>query len=1844
MLFRRVAICSVFIFLVGLAFCQAGEWTKYQITEDTVWDPSENPIVLTRDLYVHDVNPNDLTDRVKLTIMPGTIVKLGAHVDIFVEGVLIAQEALFTSINDDSTPDGSWEESSGQPEIGDWNSIHIYHHDCRFESSTFRYGKSIEIENCSPYLFGNRIENFSRYGFRIVAHDILVNPTLECNTIVDIGEPYTDDNPENGKFDPGQEEYQDLDMNDQYDAGNAIYCYTPPYSYGLSVPIVNFNDIVMSSDPDVSRGGLPIVFENTLPVMLDVDGQLVNPFPDGNIIRQREGDDAFVSAIGVKGYIKPGIQIDGSGEFEYTDYFFPQVDDSAVASNQFLPLPFLVLDDLTISPGCGLRLPPGCVVKFAEGTNFEILGNIETSDDGPSPNYLTSLHNDVFGLRVPGSSSMPAAGDWGCFKICCDECLIANCFISYGRYVMIDQSSPAFINNHISNNYSYGLYIYAESDPARPEISRNVISDCGHVVDASLGLYEGGGICLETGSDYLGPCEPILQDNSLTHNYGFPLTLLGTCDPQYIGNKLTTNYYRAVGIGGTIRGAGATWDDVTGYNYPYAVIDPVVIAGGYRLTGLSTSISPSDALTGVYDILVDVSADWKRNVLTGSRLYPNTKSDAHFAIVSNSNTAIVVADDMSGVAESGDPFEVVVEDAAVLVPQGTIIKMAADMSIYAKGQLVLDGTSRDRIYVTSFNDDTVGGSILLTGPTPMPRPGDWGHIKYENNNNNKVEECVFKYGTSLLIDSCSPIIQHNIITLFEEAGIHCYAHSKMSSPQIIKNGIMCNRNGVLCETDEGFSDPNGAMPIIQSNDIVNNENFGVVNLQPQPVIDARNNWWGAIDGPSGDGDGNGDAISGITIFEPFQTVPNFAIDPAPPVFGDIFPAPSSVDVSTNTIISASITDADSGVDPNTVSIRVNHTDGNGYVYVLKEGVDQNYNGGLIIRADSANGYRYSYIPGQPFASDRMICVRIEASDLELCPNTDQETFCFRTGDNIGLAFGQVTPDIGSTRTQFTYSVDFFDRDLVAPASALVYIDGSPRTMAVNAGDAWQGTFVYATSLKVGYHTFWFEFEGGSGAGIVRLPETGEVPVHYYGPTVLPDERGPAWPMFGHDPDHTACSPVSATSSPTLNWSFIAGDYIISSPVVDENNIVYFGSYDGNIYALNVDGTRKWVASTGDYVASTPALDENGCLFVGSGDESFYCYEPDGSLKWSYKTGGAVDSSPVIGIDGNVYFGCSDNYLYSMTPVGELRWRFETGSWITSSPAIWFDGTVFFGSDDHMLYAVRHDGNPRWSYDTGAVITSSPVVGPNATVYLGTYDNRILAINSDGTLKWRVYTDHTVHSSPALSDDGVLYVGSYDHKLYAIDAEAGTVNWTFETNSRIYTSPAIDGDGNIIFGSHDGNLYCLGKDGSLLWRFHDPQRTSAGYFIHSSPAIGPDGSVYFGSEEKFYALKDRAAQSRGPNFSNASFNSVGKSATRYEFKIHYYDENMNPPSVAKLVIGDSEYPLSLLEGDEANGFFGATVVLTPGDYNHYFVFADAASERWLYPSAGAIDGPKVSDPVHSNPPATHSMPPRVWMAGYYGTHISERFGGKFHVVAYCTDPDNDIAVVQLCYNGLPMVDLKDDGNSYDGLAGDGVYAYYSDVEAGSICSGNYTFEVIATDYEGNHSNVWPYVTIDDYPDFNPRAVATPSSSIMGSFADGAAYGETSKGGSLDINLQNYILDAIRGVRSREFLVSYPEILLAGFGGSNVDVNRGGQVQFNVIVNDPNGPTNVATVEATRREADTSIEFEGVQLDGLTSDGQRAIYGASCFIAGGERGHHVIEIAVVDKEGHKSTFFPYLSVVE
>lgn len=119
---------------------------------------------------------------------------------------------------------------------------------------------------------------------------------------------------------------------------------------------------------------------------------------------------------------------------------------------------------------------------------------------------------------------------------------------------------------------------------------------------------------------------------------------------------------------------------------------------------------------------------------------------------------------------------------------------------------------------------------------------------------------------------------------------------------------------------------------------------------------------------------------------------------------------------------------------------------------------------------------------------------------------------------------------------------------------------------------------------------------------------------------------------------------------TEKWNkSVTGRISVCSPAL-ANGTVYVGTKEGeNLLALNAsNGSQIWSFSTpGAIINSSPAIDKNGVIYFGSWDDYVYAVNPDGTLKYKYLTGGDVWSSPAIGSDGTIYVGGYDNKLHAL---------------------------------------------------------------------------------------------------------------------------------------------------------------------------------------------------------------------------------------------------------------------------------------------------------------------------------------------------------------------------------------------------------------------------------------------------------------------------------------------------------------------------------------------------------------------------------------------------------------------
>ncbi len=102
----------------------------------------------------------------------------------------------------------------------------------------------------------------------------------------------------------------------------------------------------------------------------------------------------------------------------------------------------------------------------------------------------------------------------------------------------------------------------------------------------------------------------------------------------------------------------------------------------------------------------------------------------------------------------------------------------------------------------------------------------------------------------------------------------------------------------------------------------------------------------------------------------------------------------------------------------------------------------------------------------------------------------------------------------------------------------------------------------------------------------------------------------------HTGDYT---PVAGRSNGPLTWNFTTGGYVGSSPAVAKG-VVYVGSWDHNLYAINATTAAElWKYTTQGEVYSSPAV-SNGVVYVGSNAHNLYALKvTTGAKLWNYTT-------------------------------------------------------------------------------------------------------------------------------------------------------------------------------------------------------------------------------------------------------------------------------------------------------------------------------------------------------------------------------------------------------------------------------------------------------------------------------------------------------------------------------------------------------------------------------------------------------------------------------------------------
>lgn len=267
----------------------------------------------------------------------------------------------------------------------------------------------------------------------------------------------------------------------------------------------------------------------------------------------------------------------------------------------------------------------------------------------------------------------------------------------------------------------------------------------------------------------------------------------------------------------------------------------------------------------------------------------------------------------------------------------------------------------------------------------------------------------------------------------------------------------------------------------------------------------------------------------------------------------------------------------------------------------------------------------------------------------------------------------------------------------------------------------------------------------------------------------------------------------------VEWKFRSGGKIRSTPLVDGGKI-FLNAGDGRLVALEPStGRLRWTFQTGgekvyepygyaDYFHSSPAA-ANGIIFFGSGDGFIYAVNGnDGSLKWRFGTGEPVHATPLLS-NGILFVGSFDGTMYALDQQdGRLIWKFKSVGHryfpqgeFQGSPATG-NGLIYVGSRDYNLYAIDAiRGFCHWNRQFPLGWAMALTVR-DSVLYVGTSDDDLMMAfdGRNGKELWRTNVQFNVFG-PCTTTDSLLYVGSLMGRVHALHRRTGILQWIFETD-------------------------------------------------------------------------------------------------------------------------------------------------------------------------------------------------------------------------------------------------------------------------------------------------------------------------------------------------------------------------------------------------------------------------------------------------------------------------------
>lgn len=270
-------------------------------------------------------------------------------------------------------------------------------------------------------------------------------------------------------------------------------------------------------------------------------------------------------------------------------------------------------------------------------------------------------------------------------------------------------------------------------------------------------------------------------------------------------------------------------------------------------------------MTSKFSLLFSRAGDWRRRAMRATLWH-----GLGLVVFASLTLAASVT------AHAADPAQLTIAD-------GVVVKFGSGAGLYVRDRLT---TGRNVIF-TSQADDQAGGP--LSASPGSPERGDWLGVIVAPGvaaNGLALDGLSLRYAGGAV---GLPAHLNGGAALSLPGGDYSFSRLQLINNtvgvRVIGSGSPAFSHARLAGNAIGLLAEQGATPRIAESDIAGNTDFGIRNLNPATVVDARGNWWGHASGPrdaAGNPAGQGNPVSaGVNYGQYLQAEPIIACSISP---------------------------------------------------------------------------------------------------------------------------------------------------------------------------------------------------------------------------------------------------------------------------------------------------------------------------------------------------------------------------------------------------------------------------------------------------------------------------------------------------------------------------------------------------------------------------------------------------------------------------------------------------------------------------------------------------------------------------------------------------------------------------------------------------------------------------------------------------------------------------------------------------------------------------------------------------------------------------------------------------